>query len=87
MILRILASITLLFSILFLPFYFSVILAILGMAYFPLFLEAIFLFLLSDLLYGARESRLWHMTFISLFISIFILIIIEFLKRKMKFHF
>ena len=87
MLLRILASFALLFSILFLPFYFSVILAIAGMIYFPFFFEAVFLLLLSDLLYGAMESSRFHSVFISFFVAVLLIGIIEFLKRKLKFHF
>ena len=86
MVLRILATVILLFSILFLPFYISVILGILGMVYFSFFLEAVFLLFLSDLLYGARENHLFHMTFIAFFISVIILVVIELFKRKLKFY-
>jgi len=84
--LRILASIVLLFSILFMPFWLSVILAFAGMIYFSFFWEAIVLFFLSDLLYGAGENRFFHIVFISLIISSLILITLELLKGKTKFY-
>ena len=84
---RILASIILLLSILFLPFYISVILAVVGIVYFSFFLEAVVLFFISDLLYGAKESNLFYITLISLFISILLIILLEFLKRKLRFNF
>jgi hypothetical protein len=87
MLFRILASAILLFSILFLPFYISIILAIAFMIYFSFFWEAVVLFLISDLLYGARESRFLHITVISFFIAIFLILICEFLKKKLKVHF
>jgi len=45
------------------------------------------LFFISDLLYGTKESNLFHLMFISFFIAVLLVIIIEFLKRKMKLHF
>ena len=85
--LRILASIVLLFSVLFLPFYISIILAIACIIYFSLFLEAIVLFLISDLLYGVKEKHFFQITLLSFFISILTLLIVEFLKRKLKSRF
>jgi len=82
MLFRILASLILLFSILFLPFYLSVILAVAGMVYFSFFLEAVFLLFISDMLYKAKEGNLLYATFI----SILLILVIEFLKRKLKFH-
>ncbi|OGJ01438.1 hypothetical protein A3G98_00800 [Candidatus Nomurabacteria bacterium RIFCSPLOWO2_12_FULL_37_8] len=86
MVFRILAFLVLLLSILFMPFWVSVILAFMGMVYFPLFLEAVFLFLLSDLLYGAREAKLGGMIFVSYIITVVVFILIEFLKKKLKFY-
>ncbi len=83
---RIIYSVVLLISILFMPFWLSVILGSLGMIYFSFFFEAIALFFLSDLLYGVRETRLYNIVFISLIGSIIILCIIEILKKKIKFY-
>ena len=82
--LRILASILLLFSILFMPFWISIILAFAGMVYFSIFWEAIILFLLSDLLYGVKEAKFHGAIFVYFVISIIVLIIIEFLKKKIR---
>ena len=84
--LRISFAILLLFSVLFLPFWVSVILAILGMLYFSLFFEAVALFLLSDLLYGATEPKLFNIFFFSFILSIILLLVIEYLKKKLKFY-
>jgi len=86
MLLRILAFIVLLLSILFMPFWVSVILALAGMIYFSIFWEAVILFLLSDLLYGAREAKFSGVVFISFILSLVVLIIIEFMKKKIKFY-
>jgi hypothetical protein len=86
MIYRISASILLLFSILFMPFWVSVVLALLGMVYFNIFWEAVILFLLSDLLGGVMEAKFHNMIFISFFTATIILIIIEVVKKKLKFY-
>ena len=84
---RILASVALLFSILFLPFYISLILALAGIIYFSFFFEAVILLFISDLLYGAGENKLFHAVFVSLLVSVLLLLLAEFLKRKMKSYF
>ncbi|MEK7104512.1 MAG: hypothetical protein AAB868_00550 [Patescibacteria group bacterium] len=84
MTLRILASLILVLSILFLPFWVSVVLALVGMAYFSFFWESVFLFFLSDLLYGVSETRFFNVFFVSLIVSFLALIIIELLKKKIR---
>jgi len=86
MLLRILAFILLLFSILFMPFGVSVILALIGMIYFSVFWEAVVLFLLSDLLYGVKEAKFSGVIFISFIVSAMVLITIEIIKKKLKFY-
>ncbi|OGI94510.1 hypothetical protein A3A03_02320 [Candidatus Nomurabacteria bacterium RIFCSPLOWO2_01_FULL_40_18] len=81
---RILASIVLLFSILFMPFWVSVILALAGMAYFSFFWEAVLIFLLSDMLYGAPEIKLFHMIYVSFGSALIVLILIELFKQKLR---
>ncbi len=81
---RILASLILLLSILFMPFWISIILALAGIAYFSFFWEAIVLFFLSELLYGVNEIRLSNIFFVSLIIPCATLLIIEFLKKKLR---
>jgi len=83
---RFLASIILLFLILFMPFWLSVILALGAIIYFSFFWEAVFLFFLSDLLYGTKEAKTLNAIFISLIISVLILLMLELLKRKLKFY-
>lgn len=86
MVLRISASIILLFSILFMPFWISVILALVGIAYFPFFLEAIFLSLLSDFLYGAKEAGFFNINLVFFAITLICFIVLELLKSKLRFH-
>ena len=68
------------------PFWVSVILALAGMIYFNVFWEAVVLFLLADLLFGVREVKFHNMIFISLIMTTIILIIIEMVKKKLKFY-
>jgi len=86
MLLRILASAILLFSVLFMPFWVSVILAFSAMVYFSLFWEAIPLLLLSDLLYGIKETKSFPIIFTSFVLSIVVLIIVEIMKKKVKYY-
>lgn len=83
---RIFFSVLLLFSILFLPFYLSVILAILGMILFSFFWEAVLLLFISDLLYGTVEMRLLNIFFFSFIFSLVFLFVTEFVKKKLKFY-
>jgi hypothetical protein len=87
MLLRISVSALILFSILFWPFWLSVILALVAMVYFPIFFEACVLFLLSDVLYGVSEAKFYGMVFVSFFISIVVLLLVEKLKRNSNFVF
>jgi hypothetical protein len=83
---RIFAFFALVFSLFFMPFWVSVILAIIGMFYFPIYFEAVLLFFLSDLLYGTKEAKFFEMIFVSFFLSLILLISIEILKKKLKFY-
>jgi len=86
MIFRICLSILLLFSILFLPFWVSIILAISGIIYFSMFFEAVILFFISDLIYGTMEIKFFNIFFFSFILSLVFLLIMEFIKRKLKFY-
>jgi len=56
------------------------------MAYFSFFIEAGLLFLLSDLLYAVKEIKFFNITFVSFLFSIIFLLVIEFLKKKLRFY-
>ena len=86
MLIRILASIILIISILFLPLWVSVVFALIFMIYFAFFIEAVFLFLLSDLLFGVKEIKLFDITFISFVIALACLIILELIKKRLRFN-
>ncbi len=68
------------------PLWVSVILGLAAMAYFPFFLEAVFLFLISDALYGVPEAKLHNMVFVSFVVALVCFIILELLKKKMRFN-
>ncbi|MEK7113498.1 MAG: hypothetical protein AAB873_01585 [Patescibacteria group bacterium] len=83
MLLRILSSVAILLSLLFMPFWVSILLALAGMVYFAFYWEAVALFFISDLLYGVREERFFNFLIISTIVSFFTLLIIEYLKKKL----
>ncbi len=86
MALRISAFFVILFSILFMPFWLSVMIALAAMLYFDLYWEAVLLFLLSDLLYGVGEPRFLGSTYVSFIASVLALVIVESLKKKTVFY-
>jgi hypothetical protein len=86
MALRIFIILILMFSILFLPFWVSLILAFIGMVSFPFFVEAIILFLLSDLLFGVSGARFSNVVVVSMLISIAMFIAVEIFKTKSVFY-
>ena len=86
MLARILASVALLGSILFAPFWVSTILGLAFMAYFSLYLEAVFIFFLSDTLYGVKEVKLFGMVFVASIVSVAVLLVVEFFKKKLRFY-
>lgn len=86
MVLRIISTIILILSILFLPLWMSTILALVCMIYFSIYFEAVLVFFLSDLLHGVREIRFFNIIFVSSIISAIVLLIIELVKKKLKFY-
>ena len=86
MTLRISAFFLLLFSIIFLPFWVSVLIGLSLMAYFPVYVEAVFVFILVDLLYGAPEVKFQGITFVSLIGGALALFIVEILKKRLKYY-
>ena len=86
MIVRFMASISLLFSVLFMPLWVSVILALVGILYFSFFIEAIIIFLLLDLLYGVPQIKFFSVVFVSSIVILVCLVILELLKGKLRFY-
>jgi len=83
---RIFAVIILIISVFFLPFWISAILALAGMIYFSYFIEAVVLFLISDLLYGTSEAKFFGATFVAFIAAAICIVLIELFKKRLKFH-
>lgn len=83
---RIFAIIVLLVSILFFPFWVSAILGIALMSYFSYFVEAIFIFLISDLIFGTSEPKFFYFQGVSFLSALIIFILIEIIKNKLRFR-
>ncbi len=83
---RIILNILLLLSVLFMPFWVSIIIGLAGVILFPFFIEGLFLFLLSDLLYGVEQDRFHGILFLSSIIILCIILLLEGLKKKLKFY-
>lgn len=81
---RILTAVVLFGSILFLPFWLSVILALGAIIYFRYYLEVAFFFLVSDLLFGIPEKSILSMAFMSFVASIIMVFVAEFIKKKLR---
>ncbi|MEK7071443.1 MAG: hypothetical protein AAB943_00725 [Patescibacteria group bacterium] len=86
MALRIGFSVILLLSILFMPWWLSVILGLLGILLFSVFWESIVLFFISDLIYGAKEPRFLNLMFVASIMAILALVSLELLKKKLRFY-
>ncbi len=83
---RIFASILLFISVLFMPWWTTIILALVCMIYFHYFIEAIFLFLLSDVLFALPESVFFDIVFVSSIFATITMFTIEIIKKKLKFY-
>ncbi len=83
---RIFAVIILLISALYMPFWMTAFLAVAGMFYFSVFIEALIVFVISDLVFGMREVKFSGAVFITIAIGAVLLAGIEFIKKKMKFY-
>lgn len=83
---RIGATFLILFSVLFLPFIFTVLFALCAILYFKNYYEAILVLFLSDLIYGASETRYFHMYFVGAIVTTITLFTMEALKTRLKFY-
>ena len=86
MILRIATSLVILLSVLFMPFWLSIMLVIGAMVYFSFFIEGVILLFLSDLLYGIKGVAWGGSVFLGLIIGVLLLTVLEIAKRKVKFY-
>jgi hypothetical protein len=83
---RICYDILLFISVLFLPFYISIVLGIVGMFYFSFYIESVIFFGISDLLHGAPVAKFHNFEFILFTSSALGLLVVEFSKTKLKFY-
>ncbi len=83
---RISISFLLFFSIVFLPFGVSVAIGLFGVMYFPVYWEAVLLFLLSDLLFGAPSAEYVGFTYVSSLASVVFLMVAEYAKKILQWH-
>jgi hypothetical protein len=86
MLLRIFASIILLLSLLFMPFWFSAVLCMLCMVYFSFFVEGVVLITMQEALYGSIETKFFNEVFVVSFVCLLTFLLIQFLKKKLDFH-
>lgn len=75
-----------LISVIFFPFYISLIVAVVGMFLFANYWEAILGFFISDLIYGLGKNNFLNTYFASFLLAIFLLLLVELLKKKLKFY-
>ena len=83
---RIILDILLLLSAIIMPFWFTVIFALILLFYFERFYEIIPIFFLIDLLYGVPEQRFLTVVIVSLLIAIVVYFLSDILKNKLRFY-
>ena len=81
---RIILDILLLLSAILMPFWFTVIFALILLFYFERFYEIIPLFFLMDLLYGVPEQRFLGVVIVLTIISIVVYFLSGILKSKLR---
>lgn len=86
MYLRILAAIILAISMLWGPFWLTIILALIGILNFTFFFEAAGIMLLADFLYAVSEKRFSGIVFVTFFTTLLIIFLAEFLKKKINLY-
>ena len=83
---RVITSFILLISILFWPFWVSVLIALGAMLYFRIYWEATIAFLIVDLLYGTGAPTLYLPVLASFFTAVVLLLVIEISKKELRFY-
>lgn len=68
------------------PFWFSALGALVGLALFRNYWEAVFILMISDAMFGAKVSKFMNFTFVSSATAFLLLIIFHFLKKKIRFY-
>lgn len=83
---RILFDLLLFLSVLFGPFWLSVILALVGFFLFPKFWEGVILLFLSDLLFGIKTPRFFGLPYVGILIGAVAFGMAEYLKKHIRFY-
>ncbi len=83
---RIIFTVLLILAVIFLPFWVYFLFALFGIFYFKFYLEAFFIFLVSDLLYGVNIDKTFNITFFQSLIIFIMLLLAEFIKENSKFY-
>lgn len=83
---RIIFSLALFSSMFFLPFYFLIILTIVGVFLFKKYYEALFILFIADLLFGTKQIHFLNVVYVYSIMGIFLFFIIEFLKEKLRYY-
>lgn len=83
---RIIFSIALFSMMFFLPFYFLIIFAIIGLFLFKRYYEALIILLFADLLFGTKQSYFLDVVYMYSILGIVLFFIIEFLKKKLRYY-
>ena len=68
------------------PFWATLVIGAGLMLYFPFYIEAIFLFLLSDLMFGVSTPKLFGIKYTTLIIGLILFFAIKFIKSETKFY-
>jgi hypothetical protein len=83
---RILVTVFLILSVLFLPYWLQGISFVGAAFYFSIYWEGLVVFLISDLIFAQITPKLFGILYASLIISIILLISIELLKKKLRYY-
>lgn len=67
------------------PFWLSLLITFFAIVYFPFYFESVFLFLISDFIFGIKSDRFFNIMFISGVVAFLSVVIIEFSKKKIRF--
>ena len=81
---RLITNIALLISVLFLPWWISVGMSLIGLFIFNRFYEAIVFMFAIDLLYGAPGNNYWSFQFLLTSIAVLVLTLIGAIKRRFR---
>ena len=84
MVQRITANIILLMSVLFAPWWITIILALALVFYFKLYYEFIIAAVITDMLYGVPEVLLFDWVFVYTAFSIILFILVQWLKTRLR---